>query len=145
MSELMINGNDAFKIWGVRMGDGFLNSLFEPAALKDFIESESRMQNGKRYSVDDVRLSDRELTLSFTIQGKSTAEFYENRQRFLEELYKGKIEVSVPRVSDDVFRLIYTGNSITYQMNTKRTFCQISAKFIEQNPANRGAENKDGI
>lgn len=144
MSELLINGNDALETWGVRMGDGFLDALYEPPVLKEFIESESRLQNGKRHSVENVRVAEREITLAFTIQGKDVSEFLSNRSKFLEELYTCKVEISVPKVSGDVFRLLYTGNSITYKMNTKRTFCQISAKFLEQNPADRShAGNAD--
>lgn len=139
-NELLINGKDAYGTWGVRIGEGFLDTLFEPLQFKDFVENESRMQNGKRLSPDNRRFQSRELTLVFTVQGNGRVDFQKKKNAFFTELYAGEMELSIPPVSDEVFRLTYTGNGISYKMNTKRTFCQISAKFIEQNPCNRKTE-----
>ena len=45
MAELIINGREALKEWGVRMGDNFLDVLGAPVPLKEFIENKSRMGN----------------------------------------------------------------------------------------------------
>lgn len=136
-NELLINGKDALETWGVRIGEGFLDTLFEPLQFKDFVENESRTQNGKRLLLDNRRFQSREMTLMFTVQGNDRSDFQEKKKAFFNELYAGVMELSIPSVSDEIFRLTYTGNGITYKMNTRRTFCQISAKFVEQNPCNR--------
>ena len=48
MADLLINGRDAFQVWGVRMGDNFLNSLGTPIPMKEFIENKSRLEHGKQ-------------------------------------------------------------------------------------------------
>ena len=48
MAELIINGREALKEWGVRMGDNFLDVLGAPVPLKEFIENKSRLEHGKQ-------------------------------------------------------------------------------------------------
>ena len=45
MAELIINGREALKEWGVRMGDNFLDVLGAPVPLKEFIENKSRLEH----------------------------------------------------------------------------------------------------
>ena len=42
MAELIINGREALKEWGVRMGDNFLDVLGAPVPLKEFIGPEKQ-------------------------------------------------------------------------------------------------------
>ena len=39
MADLLINGRDAYKTWGVRMGDKFLDVLGASLPMKEFIEN----------------------------------------------------------------------------------------------------------
>ena len=48
MADLLINGRDAYKTWGVRMGDKFLDVLGASLPMKEFIENKSRLEHGKR-------------------------------------------------------------------------------------------------
>lgn len=135
--ELIINGIDAFENWGVNMGDEFISALCGIVALKDFIENESRLENGKRVLVLNPKLSSRDVVLPFTIKGSSRDDFKIKKKAFFEELYKGEITIKIPDESDDVYHLIYTGKSIQYSQNTSMTFAALSAKFTEPNPSNR--------
>lgn len=137
MAELLINNKDAYITWGVRMGDGFLNVIGAPVPLKEFIESKSRLEHGKRVIINSPKVDEREITLSFTIEGSSQSDYLAKKKAFYEELYKGAVDIQVPASSSEVYHLIYLGKGITYGQNISRTFGKVSAKFCEPNPADR--------
>lgn len=137
MRDLIINGRDAYVVWGVRMGDKFLDALNAPVPLKDFIENKSRLEDGKRVEVLNVKLDERELTLTFTVEGDTPTDYQTKRDSFYSELYKGKIDISITENGSEVYHLVYLGKSITYAQSVDRTFGKISAKFVEVNPADR--------
>lgn len=137
--ELIINGNNrVYERYGVRMGEGFIDTLTEPLSLKDNIENESRLEHGKRIIVEETpKFSSREVLLDFTITGESQADFLAKKNGFLAMMYKGVVTIEVPQVSDEVYRLVYRGKGSEYSMNTQRTFCHMILKFEEPNPGNR--------
>ena len=135
--NLLINNKDAFQSWGVRMGDKFLDSIGASAPMKEFIENKSRLEHGKRVIVNNPKLDEREITLSFTIEGISQSDYQTKKKSFFDELYKGKIDIQVPINSDEIYHLIYLGKSVTYAQSFDLTFGKISMKFCEYNPAKR--------
>lgn len=141
--ELFINGKDAWETWGVNMGDGFLDAIDGFAPMKEFIENESRLEHGKRMIYAEPRVASRDLTLRFTIKGENESDFRAKKKAFEAEMYKGKVDISVPALGDDIFHLVYTGKSISYAMNRTRTFCTISSKFEEPNPMDRAPEDDE--
>lgn len=136
IGDLIINGKDAYTTWGVCMGDGFLDALEDPAPLKEFVENKSRLEHGKRVDIFNPRLDERDLTLQFTIDGSSPADYKAKKKGFYEELYKGRIDIKVPANGDEIYRLTYH-RSVGFAMNISRTFSKISVKFNEPNPSNR--------
>ena len=136
-NELIINNKDAYATWGVRMGDNFLDVLGASSPMKEFIENKSRLEHGKRVIINNPKVDEREITLSFTIEGNSQSDYQSKKKAFFDELYKGKIDIQVPANSSEIYHLIYLGKSITYAQGLDRTFGKISAKFNEPNPANR--------
>lgn len=66
--DLIINGKDAFITWGVRMGDGFLDTIDGFNEMKDYIENESRLEHGKRVITDNAKVDSREITLQLTMK-----------------------------------------------------------------------------
>ena len=127
------------KDWGVKMGDGFLDTLNEPLTPKGPVENESRLENGKRVVLDqnNIKFKSRELTLDFIIEGRSSEEFKEYKRKFLEVMYRGNVSIQVPQDSDDVYHLIFKGKGTEYSMNYQRTFCHTVLKFEEPNPMDR--------
>ena len=93
MAELLINNKDAYAIWGVKMGKGFLDVLGASSSMKEFIENKSRLEHGKRVIVNDPKIDEREITLSFTIEGKSQSDYQAKKKAFFVELYKGKVDI----------------------------------------------------
>ena len=137
MADLLINGRDAFQVWGVRMGDNFLDSLGASVPMKEFIENKSRLEHGKRIINTNPKLDEREITLAFTIEGNSQSDYQTKKKAFFEELYKGVIDIQIPANNSDIYHLIYLGKSVTYAQSLDRTIGKVSAKFCEPNPASR--------
>ena len=137
MSDLLINTQDAYTTWGVRMGEGFLDVLGASSPMKEFIENKSRLEHGKRVIINDPKIDEREITLSFTIEGNSQSDYQAKKKAFFEELYKGVVDIQVPANSNEIYHLIYLGKSVAYTQSLDHTFGKISAKFNEPNPANR--------
>ena len=137
MSDLLINTQDAYTTWGVRMGEGFLDVLGASSPMKEFIENKSRLEHGKRVIINDPKIDEREITLSFTIEGNFQSDYQAKKKAFFEELYKGVVDIQVPANSNEIYHLIYLGKSVAYAQSLDQTFGKISAKFNEPNPANR--------
>ena len=137
MSDLLINTQDAYTTWGVRMGEGFLDVLGASSPIKEFIENKYRLEHGKRVIINDPKIDEREITLSFTIEGNSQSDYQAKKKAFFEELYKGVVDIQVPANSNEIYHLIYLGKSVAYAQSLDQTFGKISAKFNEPNPANR--------
>ena len=75
MDELLINGENAYTTWGVRMGEGVLDAIGASAPMKDFIENKSRLEHGKRVIINNPKVDEREITLSFTIESNSQSDY----------------------------------------------------------------------
>lgn len=157
MNELLINGKDAYTEYGVRMGEGFLDTLTEPLTPKEPISSESRLEHGKRIiPCASPKFASREITLDFTLQSISGTTLQEQqkalwvqRRNFLSALTQGRetspndhtgiCTIEVPALgNEEIYRLIYQGKGNSYGLDATRTFCHIMLKFEEPNPTNRG-------
>lgn len=135
--DLIINGKDAFATWGVRMGEGFLDAIDGFNEMKDYIENESRMEHGKRMITDNARIASREIALQFTIEGSSESDYRAKKKAFQTELEKGAVNIKIPALGSEVFKLIYLGKSISYGLSLDRCFGKVSSKFCEPNPTDR--------
>lgn len=135
--DLFINGKDAWGTWGVRMGDGFPDAIDGFNEMKDYIEDESRLEHGKRVITDNAKVDSREITLQFTIEGNSENDYRSKKKAFQTELEKGAVNIKVPALGDEIYKLIYLGKSISYGMSSDRCFSKISSKFEEPNPMDR--------
>lgn len=135
MSELYINGKDALTEFGVRMGENFLDAIFAPVPTKAFIENKSRLQDGKQVIYNNPKADERDVTLTFNLEGLSPEDYLERYKKFKVELSKGLVVINVSALGE-TYRLTYQ-KSNTFAMDTSRTFTKISVKFNESNPKNR--------
>jgi len=136
MADLIINKKDALKEWGIKMGDGFLNSLGVFAPVKEYITNNSRLEDGIRYCEISPKLNERDVNLIFRITGTSHSDFLKKKTSFMNELYRGDVEIEVPPNSNDVYFLKYV-NCTSYGQNISRTAAKIVVKFKEPNPTRR--------
>ena len=141
--DLLINGYDAYAM-GIAMGSGFIASLRAPASLKDFVENDDPKKDGKQVIYpEEHKDAARDLTLTFVIFGETLAEHTTNYNSFIELLERGKMDISTPSISADIYHLTYMGNSGSYMMSADLTTSQLTVKFNEPNPANRVAETEN--
>lgn len=135
--ELIINGVDAYEAWGVSMGKGFLDAIDTFVPMKDYVVNSSRLEHGERVLMGTPKVDARDVTLAFTINGVSEVDYRNKRKLFEAELQKGMMQIVVPALGAEVYKLIYKGKSPSYNMNLSRTFSELSVKFRESNPKDR--------
>ena len=135
--DLFINNKDAWTTWGIRMGDGFLDAIDGFNEIKEYIENESRLEHGKRVITENVKIASRQITLQFTIESNSESDYRSKKKAFQTELEKGAINIKVPALGSEVYKLIYLGKSISYGLSPDRCFGRVSSKFCEPNPTDR--------
>lgn len=135
--ELYINNKDAWDTWGVNMGEGFLDAIDAPLEMKDYIECESRLEDGKRMDTSSPKVASRDVTLTFTIMGSSESDYRAKKKSFETELRKGAFTLKVPALGQEVYHFVYTGKSVSYALSRNRNFGKFSTKVTEPNPAHR--------
>ena len=133
--QLYINNRDAYVVYGVVMSDNFLENISIAAPLKDFIENDSRLEHGKRMIISDPKLASRNVTLTFTINGKTPEEYLDHYRAFVAELHKGNVALRVPALGE-TYKLVYL-NSASYALDGSRTVSKLACKFVEPNPYDR--------
>ena len=89
--ELYINEKDAYTTWGVNMGEGFLDAIDAPLPMKEYVEDESRLEDGIRIDTGNPKVDSREITLGFTIMGSSETDYRSKKAAFQTELQKGAL------------------------------------------------------
>lgn len=135
--DLIINNKDAWSTWGVCMGDGFLDTIDSFNEMKDYIENESRLEHGKRVITDNAKVASREITLQFTIEGSSESDYRTKKKAFQAELERGTVNIKIPALGTELYKLVYLGKNVSYGLSLDRCFGKVSSKFCEPNPANR--------
>ena len=139
---------DAYSIFGVMMGEGFLDALQASSPLKPFVTNKSRLIDGERVVITNPRKDSRSLTLGFTINGTSQSDFKTKKAAFYNYLYTGEVRLRFAppssgqadiRPTEEEFRFIYNGDSVAYGEDLTHTSCKVSIKFKEPNPANRSS------
>ena len=135
LGDLYINSQDAWATWKVAMGNGFIENLLVPAGLKEFIENESRLENGKRVITTNPKVSSRDVTLTFNIHGDTTTEYLSNYAAFVAILQAGTVKIRVPAINM-TFNLTYKKSS-SFNIGRARMDSSLSVKFEEPDPTNR--------
>lgn len=134
--DLYINGQDAWETWKVAMGDGFIGNILAPAGMKDLVENDSRLENGKRVIYTNPKVASRDVTLTFNIHGDTVSEYLTNYKAFVAVLQAGKVTLNVPAVGM-TFTLVYK-KSTSFALGVSRVNSKLSVKFEEPDPTDRG-------
>lgn len=135
LGDLYINSQDAWGQWKVAMGDGFIENLLVPAGNKEFIENESRLENGKRVITTNPKVASRDVTLTFNIHGDTTTEYLSNYAAFVAVLQTGAVKIRVPAINM-TFNLIYK-KSTSFNLGRARMDSSLAVKFEEPDPTGR--------
>ena len=135
LGDLYINSQDAWGQWKVAMGDNFIENLLVPAGNKEFIENESRLENGKRVITTNPKVASRDVTLTFNIHGDTTTEYLTNYAAFVAVLQAGAVKIRVPAINM-VVNLIYK-KSTSFNLGRARMDSSLAVKFEEPDPTDR--------
>lgn len=141
-NEITINGTPLSEL-GVTLLAGAYAALLTPTTLKDFVENNDPLKDGTdvvvpgdsgNYDLSVSRVEERDVTLTFLIEGAGSETFLANYAVFIAQLYKGWVVLRVPALNA-TYRLLYS-NSTRFD-NYRLNACKIAVKFREPNPNNR--------
>lgn len=136
MVRITINGKDAFGRYGILLSSGGFSALRKPAPSKPFVESKSRLQDGKRVVRKNPKVDERTLILPITLTAKNEEDFINKYNLFCTEVLEtGYVEIIADSQPNVVYRCIYD------DCQQYSEFIQEMAKFMlkltEPNPKNR--------
>lgn len=132
--ETYINGVDAYATYGITLQDSALATLMTPPEMKDYITSEIRTENGKRY-FGNARQASRELSLGFNLTASSREEFFKRYNAFCEVLTAGKFTLRTKYQPGVTYTLYY--NDCSQYQQLIDGIAKFTLKVTEPNPADR--------
>lgn len=135
----------AYNRYHIRMGSGFIDAIEGGVPLKEYIENDSRLENGSRMLINPKKAK-RTVTLAFNIFGNSRSQYMENKARFEKMLQKGIVSLKV-NDSDhpNYYHLVYTGKSVSYKHSYNGMFGIMVLQFVEPDPSNRTSSDNEYV
>lgn len=136
--ELFINGKDAYTEYGMSLEDGAISALLTPPSLKEFVENESRIENGKKIIVGYPVYDARDISLAFHIVAPTKEAFFAQYQALCAVLQKGIVKIKTKYQADAIYKFVY--NSCTQFSQYSFGIAKFTLKLTEANPADRTGE-----
>ena len=133
MGNLIINGKDAYKEWGVFLEDGAENILLLPSSNKEPISNKSRVKNGKEIIPTPNYVDERDFNITFCIKTSSKSEFLSKYKAFVAFLNKGLVSMQVKPLGE-TYKLTVKDYMSLDHLNGLGT---LNVRFNEPNPADR--------
>lgn len=135
---LYINGLDAYTTWGITMDTQSLSALMTPPALKERVESQSRLADGSRLVGAAPRLAARQLTLTLNLTARTEEQFFARYASFCRELATGRLTIRTTYQRGVTYRTAYV--SCTQFTQFMRGMAKFSLKLTEPDPTDRDPE-----
>lgn len=129
---------DTFTQWGVSFTESSLSAMAAPAPNKQPVENKSRIEHGKRVITNTkyVRKDERDITLEMHIVATTKTQFWENYNRFCEEVLDyGFLEIRHSHTPLKVFRLTY--ESCSQFSEFMEELAKFALRLNEPDPTNR--------
>lgn len=149
MVKVYINDKDIYQEFGASMIRGGIEALLTPAANKEYVTTSSRLRNGTQYQTANIKKEQRELTLSFCIEGDTHVAYLNNYEAFLNEI-NGAFTLRVLAQDivdglyytkfDRTFNLVYTSCSKYGDYGLKKGI--FAMKLVEPDPTDRIVGNE---
>ncbi len=95
------------------------------------------MEHGKRVIYSNRKVDERELTLTFTIEGTSQSDYISKYKDFITEISNEEVTINVPTLGTEIYHVYYL-RSTSYAISRNRMFSKISVRFCEPNPSPEG-------
>jgi hypothetical protein len=134
-NETYINGIDIWITYNARLiHDSFVNLLL-PENRKEYVENNERNQPGKQIFVSNPQPSDKEVQLSFLIEGNDKPDFLEKYRQLVSLLENGMIELKAIPVQM-VYKLTMD-STMSLDIFGNDNSGILVVKFNEPNPKDR--------
>ena len=127
-----INGNDIWETYRANLLKGTYTALQQGLQTKEFVKNTSRLEDGDRVLVSDMKVSSREVSISFLVEGTDKDEMEQNSDALLKEISTGIVEFKVKKMGRSYFFLLKEISQITTYR--KNPYKEIKVKFYEPNP-----------
>lgn len=138
---LYINGLDAYTTWGITMDTQSLSALMTPPALKERVESQSRLADGSRLVGAAPRLAARQLTLTLNLTARTEEQFFARYASFCRELATGRLTIRTTYQRGVTYRTAYV--SCTQFTQFMRGMAKFSLKLTEPDPTDRDPDPEE--
>lgn len=133
--NLIINGKDARKTWGVLTTPNTLSALLAPAPMKERPSFSSRLEHGTRIDNSEPKVAQRDLNMEIQMTARSPDQFYARHAAFCEELEKGEFDLCTTDRPDVIYHLLY--DSCPQYTQFCRGIATLALKCTEPNPKDR--------
>ena len=133
--NLIINGKDARKTWGVLTTPNTLSALLAPCSMKERPSFNSRLEDGSRIDNSEPKVAQRDLNMEIQMTARSPEQFYARHAAFCEELEKGAFNLSTTDRPDVIYHLLY--DSCPQYTQFCRGIATLNLKCTEPNPKDR--------
>lgn len=123
--------------YGITLIRGWREALLTPAAVKEFVTNDSRLENGISViaSPKYAKQNKRDVSISFFLEGNSEEDYLEKLEKFLDKIaYSGQFCLKVPCMKR-VFKLVYSQCSKYGDYGLKRS--NFTLKLTEYDPTDR--------
>lgn len=138
--------DELLSAYGASLLEGSYISLLTPAGIKEWVSNDPIDGDGVDYIVPtdtedniDVKVAERNLTLTFLVKGNDEADFLNKYNTLLGVLQRGMVTLYVPDLNR-TYTLKYVGCSPFDMFNLLS--CKLAVKFTEPKPVNYSAEYK---
>lgn len=138
---LYINGLDAYTTWGITMDTQSLSALMTPPALKERVESQSRLADGSRLVGAAPRLAARQLTLTLNLTARTEEQFFARYASFCRELATGRLTIRTTYQRGVTYRTAYVSCAQFTQF--MRGMAKFSLKLTEPDPTDRDPDPEE--
>lgn len=136
-TDIKINGV-LLSSMGVTIENGAYAALLTPAPIKSVIQNDDPLKDGVQVlPTSPLIQNERDVTLTFLVQGSSHNDFLNKYSAFMNLLRSGIVTLYVPDLNN-YYRLLYS-NATQFE-NYRLNACKLSVKFREPDPTNRASE-----
>lgn len=138
IGECKINNKDVYTEWGMFLEQNSFTALLTPAPVKGYVQNKSALSHGKQVLCDSgtaPKVDERDVQLVFGIKAKNLDEFMTRYGKFVEELQKGKLDITTKYQPTVVYHMLYVSCQQFKQFNGK--LGKFVLKLNEPNPMNR--------
>jgi hypothetical protein len=106
LGKAFINNKDIYGVFGASLIRSSYEELLTSAPAKEFTENKFRSDNGKQIFFDNPRDDERDLQLTFFIEGSNVNDYLSKYDNFLKEVKENIVNLRIPLLKT-TYKLTY--------------------------------------